>query len=170
MASAKISETNRKVIREFVDHIIASGIFLPRTVKYAHSLVLLAELLKREFKEATEVDLKHLMKGIHSHPTYSAWTKVDYAIVLKRFYKWLLGNDKEYPAHVKWISTTLSKRERRLPGEGDLLTEEDIKKLIATARHPRDKALIAVLAESGCRVGEIMSLPLVAVLKRHRVL
>lgn len=39
----------------------------------------------------------------------------------------------------------------------DLLTKNEIEKLINTAQLPRDKALIAVLYESGCRRGELLS-------------
>jgi len=89
---------------------------------------------------------------------YSPWTKHQYKVILKRFYKWLKGNDEEYPPEVKWIKCVMKKTEQKLPGEGELLTEEEIKKLIHTAESPRDKALISTLFESGCRVGEIATM------------
>ena len=46
----------------------------------------------------------------------------------------------------------------KLPGQDGLLTEDDIKKLVEATDHPRNKALISLLYESGCRVGEIASL------------
>lgn len=39
----------------------------------------------------------------------------------------------------------------------DLLTKPEIERLIDTAQLPRDKAIIAVLYESGCRRGELLS-------------
>ena len=39
----------------------------------------------------------------------------------------------------------------------DLLTEEEIFKMIEVADNDRDKAIIAVLHESGCREGELVS-------------
>ncbi|MCD6492598.1 MAG: tyrosine-type recombinase/integrase [Archaeoglobaceae archaeon] len=42
---------------------------------------------------------------------------------------------------------------RKFPDE--LLTEDDIKKMIGACKNPRDRALIAVLWESGFRVGEL---------------
>src|SRR3990170_8862810 len=40
----------------------------------------------------------------------------------------------------------------------EILTEDDIKKLVESANNLRDKAFILVLYESGCRIGEILSL------------
>ena len=45
-----------------------------------------------------------------------------------------------------------------MPSEGDLLTEEDIHKLIENANHPRNKAFVSMLWESGARIGEIGNL------------
>jgi len=36
-----------------------------------------------------------------------------------------------------------------------MFTEEDTKNMINAAENPRDKAFIAVLYESGCRIGEM---------------
>ena len=47
-------------------------------------------------------------------------------------------------------------KNRKLPEE--ILTKEDIKKMIDAARTPRDRAIISVLYESGCRVGEFLSM------------
>lgn len=38
-----------------------------------------------------------------------------------------------------------------------LLTKDEIEKLIDTAQHPRDKAMIATLYESGARKGELLA-------------
>jgi len=78
-------------------------------------------------------------------------------VALKRFYLWLRGKE-DYPKEVKWIKTTVKNSNHKLPEE--LLTEEEILKMIETADHPRDKALISTLYESGCRIGELLALSL----------
>ncbi len=45
-------------------------------------------------------------------------------------------------------------KNRKLPEE--ILTEEDIRKMINAAYNTRDKAIVSVLYESGCRVGEFL--------------
>lgn len=46
----------------------------------------------------------------------------------------------------------------RQPGRDKLVTPEEIRDLKEAAKHPRTKALLSVLIESGCRKGELLSL------------
>ena len=56
-----------------------------------------------------------------------------------------------------WLKPRLKSR-HKLPEE--LLTPEDVLKLAQAATNLRDKALILVLYETGCRIGEILTLKL----------
>lgn len=79
-----------------------------------------------------------------------------YKAKVKRFYKWLLGKDDSYPENVKWIK---AKRIRRADAIAkSLLTEEEVTKMLKAADHPRDKALISTLYETGGRRGEVVNL------------
>ena len=69
----------------------------------------------------------------------------------------ILQEDKKYPSLVDDIKTTLKKKER-LPSE--ILTEEEVNILINSTINIRDKAVISILSDSGCRVGELISLRL----------
>ncbi|WGI17763.1 tyrosine-type recombinase/integrase [Methanonatronarchaeum sp. AMET-Sl] len=74
---------------------------------------------------------------------------------MKSFYKWINGG--EYPSKVKWINTTQKGKDKsKLPK--DLLTEEDILKLLRKCTHVRDKAFISILWETGARIGELIDL------------
>lgn len=76
-------------------------------------------------------------------------------IVIKRFFKWLRKSE-DYPEEVRWIgqgSETIRCFQRGL-----LTDEEEVKKMAEIANNPRDRALILVLYEPGCRIGEILSL------------
>ena len=74
--------------------------------------------------------------------------------VLKYFFKWLYGTE-DFPDCVKWIKP---KRIQREIDPRDLLTDEEVFRLIRAADNPRDKALIHVLYESGARISEIRTL------------
>lgn len=87
---------------------------------------------------------------------YAPWSKQNFKVAIKRFYKWLGGNDEEYPPEVKWIKTTMKEKDRVLPH--DLPTEDEIRKLIDAANNPRDRAFIMTLYETGGRIGELGSL------------
>ncbi len=65
---------------------------------------------------------------------------------MKKFYRWM---GKE----IRWLRCN-NVRRKKLPEE--ILTEEDIKKLINATSSHRDRALVAVLYESGCRAGEFL--------------
>jgi integrase len=66
-------------------------------------------------------------------------------------------NGGEDPEITKWIKPRTGEK-KKLPEE--LLTESDIKRMILAAEHLRDKALVAVLYDSGARISEIGNLRL----------
>jgi site-specific recombinase XerD len=77
-------------------------------------------------------------------------TKNSYRIAMRLF---LLYMGKDELANQ--INTTIA-RNRKLPE--DLLSLEDIEKMIRVAHQTRDKAIISVLYETGARIGEIMQM------------
>ncbi|WP_067048118.1 site-specific integrase [Methanofollis ethanolicus] len=79
----------------------------------------------------------------------------DHIILLKRFYLWLIENDiSTVPSKkVKAIKAPSMDRNTKLPEQ--MLTSEEIRALIAAGGNSRDRAFVAVLYESGCRIGEI---------------
>jgi integrase len=152
--NAKISATNRRLILAFHQRSVAEGLSTPRLVRYVHILSKLAEELGKGFSNATREDITRLVAQVENRPL-SDWTKQSYKVVLKKFYKWL-KHTKGYPKEVDWIRTPSRIRNSILPT--DLLNEDDIKRLASAATTPRDRALVLVLYESGCRIGEILSL------------
>lgn len=73
---------------------------------------------------------------------------------IKKFYKWLLGNNRQYPSIVEWIDTYYSKKHVQP------LTEEDVNCMRDYCRTPRDRALIQTLFEAGTRIAEHLSIRL----------
>ena len=151
---SRITRRNKKLIMDFVEYSFARGLTTVRVVIYIFHLTKLAELLGKDFDKATKKDIQRVVAEIERE-NYSAWTKKDFRSMLKRFYKWL-NDDKGYPEQVKWIKSTISKKDVKLPEE--LLTEDDIRKMVEACNNSRDKALIFALYESGARIGEIASL------------
>lgn len=152
LESANISSASKKNIREFTDYCFLQGMSKARIDRYLQVLPLLSRLLEKNFKTAKKKDIMSLIRKLESTQHYSDWTKYTYKVCLKRFYKWLLGDDKDYPDCVSWIKPKI-KNGNKLPEE--LLTEEDVKSLINSADNARDKAFISALYESGCRVSEL---------------
>jgi site-specific recombinase XerD len=152
---AKMPEEDKKLVERFVRDFKAKGTGHSRLTKLVRNLAIIGEMLDKPFKNATTEDVKRVVHHYESSE-YSVWTKHDVKCILKQFYKWLDGED--YPKIVKWIKTTIPHKEKPLVPESALLTEDEVNKLIATADHPRNKAILAILGESGARIGEIGNL------------
>lgn len=151
--SSSIDSKNKATILEFYKHCLTNGYSLARTIKYLITLSTFSKILNKPFEEASKEDIFNLVQKIEqSH--YSDWTKHSYKSMLKTFYKWL-RRAEEFPEEVRWIKSGKS-RKSILPEE--LITEDEVKRLAESASNPRDKALILVLYESGCRPGEILTL------------
>ena len=149
-----ITPRNKEAIRRFADHCTAEGLSLPRSIKYVYTLRTLAQLLEKDFDGADKADIEGRMSAIERHPKgYSAWTKKDFRVCTKKFYKWLRDTGDDFPPEVAWIKTSIRRDRKKMPDE--LLTEEDVKKLVDAASTSRDKALIFTLYESGARIGEL---------------
>ncbi|MDI6798938.1 MAG: tyrosine-type recombinase/integrase, partial [Candidatus Aenigmarchaeota archaeon] len=149
--SAKVSRRNKELIFRFHDDMFAEGLSTARVLFYMNRLWNIARWVNKDFDKLTEGDLKTLVRKIQSM-NYKEATKLDHNVVIKKFFKWLDGDDKL----VKWIRVWSRNEETRLPEE--LLTQEDVQKMIRVCYNVRDKAIISVLWESGCRVGEILSI------------
>ena len=152
--SNPISKRNSELIEKFEQHCFSDGLSKARVVKYMFHLKGLAERLGKDFDAAGKEDIERVVGKIEQS-SFSPWTKVDYRVTLKKFYKWLRGGE-EYPPEVRWIKTTLKQKDAKLPG--DLLTEDEILRLVESATNARDRAFIITLYESTARIGEIGSM------------
>jgi len=79
-------------------------------------------------------------------------TKVDLKKAIKKFYKWLLGENEHYPEIVDWIDTSTEVKE--VPA----LTREEIERLVNQTGSMRNKAIIMVLFDSGARIEELLNI------------
>ena len=148
-----IPEEDKDIIFRFKENCIANGLSKARALKYIYLLKRLRDWLDMDFERATKEDIKNLVIKIETS-TYSDHTKLELKASIKRLYR-LIRETDYYPPEVRWIKVGHLKIQRRkLPEE--LLTEEDIVKLINAANNPRDRAFVAMLYETGCRIGEIL--------------
>lgn len=152
----EVCTENKPLIRAFSKIKLAKGDSAGRVAKVVFCLRFLAHWLKKPYDQASKDDLIALVGGLEAKPDYSEHTKYDFKIILKMFYKWLKGNDEEFPPEIKWLRAKLKNENHKLPE--DLLTEDEVLKLANAANHPRDRALVLVLYETGCRIGELLSL------------
>jgi integrase len=157
-SSESIHPTNKEAIREFTRDLKLDGLSDAWLSKLTGHLIIIAEHLEDTRFEAMDTDdVKDLVEWAHDRDV-SERTVGAYKQVIKRFWRWLYDMPKgEHPEMVDWINTGASSN-----GNGtlpkDLLTREDIDALKAGCRNDRDRAFIAMLYETGARIGELIDL------------
>jgi len=150
---SNLPDITKRLLVEFSDYCIAEGLALPTIEKHLFVLRNVARWAKKDIDKTDKKDMVRIV-GILEKSHYSSEVRHATKVSIKKFYKWLNGGE-EYPNKVKWIKSS-QRVKKRLPE--DLLSKEDIKKMINVADHIRDKALISLLYESGFRIGELLPL------------
>jgi len=143
------------IIERFIDEMAMAGLSKHRQSFYLSTLRKIATQLGDAFPEPTRADIEVFVRWVEGE-AYSDWTRINYRTTLKRFYKWHLGKDEEYPECVRWVKTRKSSNNGKLPE--DLLTPGEVKSLISACMNQRDKAIIGALYDSGCRIGELLQM------------
>ena len=149
-----ILPANKKTIKTFSDACIREGLTLSCVAKYVNSLSTIASWTDKDFRDFKKEDVEALVEVIQKEDR-SDWTKHARRVALKKFFRYL-RKTSDYPEEVRWIKTSMKKRNSKLPDE--LLTENEVLRLIDHCLNLRDGAIISFLWESGCRVGELLSL------------
>ena len=90
----EISKCNKKLLNDFSNQLIAQGISEGRVLKYLSHLVKIIKLLKKDLDKVTKQDIINLVGYIERNQNWTAWTKHDFKVTLKKFYKWPYGDSK----------------------------------------------------------------------------
>lgn len=110
----------------------------------------MAKAIPKDFKDMTRGDIQDYIYNLKLAPGTISLVKV----YIKKFFKWLNGNET-YPDAVKWIKV---KNHKKRTLHSDILTPGEVLSMIDAADNPRDRALVSITHESGGRVGEILGL------------
>ncbi|MCW6159507.1 MAG: tyrosine-type recombinase/integrase [Candidatus Micrarchaeales archaeon] len=155
-ADRKIPDSNKKLAQKYIEYMQAKGLS-ERTIN--KNLYCLAVYLKAIGKTgALKAPREQIEKAMaHIEATkYSASTKQHIKVAVKSLYKHFLGEDLYYPKQVAWIKTGLGRAKKILPE--DILSEDEVLKLINTSQNARNRAIIALMFDSGIRVGELLNM------------
>jgi len=155
LKASPISDNNKKVILDFKNECLVNGLTKGRALKYIYYLLMIAKWLGKDFQEANKDDIK-IVVGKIEESKYAPISKKELKMTIRKVYKWLEGSE-EYPEKVKWISLYI-KNQARIKIPAELVSEEEIQRMIQASSNPRDRAFIASIYESGCRIGEILFL------------
>ncbi len=158
-----LSENNYDLILKYDMAMIRDTLAMATRNKHLEILLSLSRILKIDWIVVTKDDIDQLvyevMKkySLDGKETHTTW---DHKKILKIFFRWIkLGSrnfsDVGNPAETDKIK--LKRVKNKLVRE-DLLTDDDVQKILKSTLHPRDRALFSVQAEAGTRPGEILSL------------
>ena len=156
MMFASMGKENKAAIEQHIAWLKGKG-SNPRTVlKHLYHLQRFMVALDKGvvLDKITKEEVERAMAKVEESD-YALETKNQIKTVLKLFYKHRQGEDERYPKVVSWIK--LSNKTRKFLPE-DILSEEEVLKMLESARSDRDRAVIALLFDAGIRIGELISL------------
>jgi site-specific recombinase XerD len=142
------SENNKQLIIQFLNKMQLNGISIVQLQKYLFSLKKFLEMYKDDLKKAQPKDIDTFLESMQDLKPKSR--KIRY-FCLKKFFDFIGRSDIFNGEKIKF-----EKSGHKLPQ--DLVTEEEVERMVDKCNNIRDKAFIAVLYESGCRIGEILTL------------
>ena len=149
-----ISKDNKRLIETFYNNLFTEGLSLSKIERYVYDIFNFAKMINIPLLEAQKEDIRAIISKIEQKE-WSPHTKHHFKVAIRKFYKSIEGPEEKgiYPERIKWLHSTIKHSNEKTPSE--LVTEEDIKKMIVHSKSSRDRALIAVLYESGCRISEL---------------
>ena len=147
-----------RTLEKFANELRVSGLTDYRVMFYLVRLRVLSKIMGSAFLKPTRDDITHAiaeLQLIEKPKKLSPRTIEDYKQAMRKFYTWHLSKKvyAQVVGHVK-----IQNNVNRTKKSEDMLTDSEMELILKNAMNPRDKALFSLLYDSGCRVGEILTL------------
>ncbi|MCL5783164.1 MAG: site-specific integrase [Candidatus Thermoplasmatota archaeon] len=142
-------------IRRFAMELKASGLTDYRVIFYVVRLRKLTRILGSSFLNPSKDDVIKAINTLQNDPKVSPRTVEDYKQAMRKFYSLTLSK-KTYGQVMTDIH--MKNNANRTKKSADMITDAEMEKILQNAMNPRDKALFSLLHDSGCRVGEVLTL------------
>lgn len=161
-----ISDRNKALILAYCDACLASNTCgRVRLIRIMGALTLFAQLVAKNFDALTREDVQRLVSQLLARqPPYTPETLGTYKAIFKRFMTWVVHPEDfprvPAPPIVAWLTGHVRNKDKTRLDRAELLTPADIERVLQETPHPRDRALISVLWETGGRIAEIGNLQL----------
>lgn len=175
---ALISETNKRLLRDFKNYLFSTGSGEPRVAKVVtqlNKMLLFKEdgldVLGCDLDMATRKNIMNVVAFLNRLETLADATKSDYRRALKQFFRWfkeeddrLYSKDEKERIDAQRLYNYIEHEVKRAYKEKQIdpstvLTNEDIEKVISTGcRTIKEKAFVKFLHETGLRAGELLNL------------
>lgn len=151
-----VSERNKQLIKEYLQEKVAQGVSKNRQIIIIHNLMRIARLTGKDLDKLERKDVTEILTKME-RSSFSEWTKATTKNVMKNFYRCLygLGKNDTLPDIVRNVEI---RQPRNKLTKKDLLTPEEVQKMIEVTPNLMTKAMISLLYESGMRPGELLCL------------
>ena len=160
LADEKITDSDAALIREFVNEL-AGKVSPGREYKLVNSLILNRAFFP-PYSECTTGDIYAGVRKITAAekadgtPRFKANTKTDRVKIAKRFFLWMCENGYGKNINEKKLRKLQPPSpDRMTKTAAQILTEEEIQRMLEAANNSRDRALLSVLYEGGLRASEL---------------
>ena len=149
------SDRDKALVKLFLGYLRGQGLSIKRIYRYWASLRVFGRFIG--WGRLEDVDLEEMRKFVSQcFEHYRPESRATILSNIKRFYRWLMGDDEKYPPLVSWIKGGVKRHEKHVPRS--ILSVGEVEAMAQAARNLRDKALILTLYESGCRPEELIRL------------
>jgi len=154
---SNISDENKKLIKDFAISLRRENLKKNSIIIQVNTLKWMCEHLQKignykQLFELSQEEFDSLLIYLEDDIQYKPGNINLYKKAFKKFSKWKLCED--IPS---WIVEIKQQKVQTRVQPADLPTKEEFLKFLEAAKHPRDKALIAVCADGGLRIGALLS-------------
>lgn len=172
MRNPTILKTNKVELQKYIQTLRANQLSQSSIDLELYAMKYFLEVLgKVDVRKVTNEDIvrvvnkinvlkrskKSTVKNTQGITILSLSTREKIKTSIKKFYKYLLGKGTYFPEVVAWVKP---KMPRKTLVKEELLSEEDVTKLLEHAKCLRDRAIISLLFEGGMRIGELLRIRL----------
>ncbi|MCX8178392.1 MAG: site-specific integrase [Candidatus Aenigmarchaeota archaeon] len=158
---SKLSPSDFKHVERFYEKMVANKISLSRMNIYLRNIKIIRNVVDKPFDEWTKDDVNTVAVWVNSNDRYGEWTKFLVLLTLRKFFQILKGYewlDKRYPDIVAWLKISVNKNKTKKLKSNDIITKDELSKIIGKCDNTRDKTLLITLFESGARISEILNM------------
>lgn len=146
----KTSDRNKQLVADFLKAHKRKG---NRKSTLATNCAIFIQIMSRyyykDLDQMTEDDFDNILDSLEREKL----TDYNYRKTIKKFFRWITNDN--VPKWVKDIKMPLVKTPVQ---PQDLLTKDEVNRLLNACRNPRDKAMIAMALDSSLRIGALGTL------------
>ena len=149
----KLPEPVKKAIFDYVDEtLLLEELSEKRRQGVMQRLRVIARNFPDDFLNPNQKFMKNLL--IFLSKEYEPWTKVTYFRILKKYYRQTLKKSQ----FEKLFDGVKVKQPKPKVTTSDLITQDEMYRIIENCKNARDRAIFSTLYDSGCRIGELLKM------------